>query len=158
MRIKAICITAPLSFPVPFIYPPLNPPSLAAHSPHHSTALKWKTGFKGGEKKEIFNQYSQFRHPYSFLCFLLIVELGFYYRSSILIILLSHRITPNFSQALLSCFYHSFSLRLVIHFIFQASVGFLRSRQIDKKTYLVVCLNAQCDFVVDYRTSSGQNE
>lgn len=27
MRIKAICITAPLSFPVPFIYPPTTKPS-----------------------------------------------------------------------------------------------------------------------------------
>lgn len=53
MRIKAICIPAPLSFPLPFIYPSVTPPEPipSAHSPQQSTAQTWKTSLKGGGKK-----------------------------------------------------------------------------------------------------------
>lgn len=53
MRIKAICIRAPLSFPLPFIYPSVTPPEPipSAHSPQQSTAPTWKTSLKGGGKK-----------------------------------------------------------------------------------------------------------
>lgn len=53
MRIKAICIPAPLSFPLPFIYPSVTPPEPipSAHSPQQSTAPTWKTSLKGGGKK-----------------------------------------------------------------------------------------------------------
>lgn len=45
---------------------PPTPPSFPTNPPCHSTALKWKTAFKGSEKKEIYNQQrSLFVHTYS---------------------------------------------------------------------------------------------
>lgn len=45
VRIKAICITAPLSFPLPFIYPPRKP----SHTPLPILSNKLTTAFHSSQ-------------------------------------------------------------------------------------------------------------
>lgn len=78
VRIKPICITAPLRFPMPFISPLPTHPPLLANSPCHATALKRRAHFKGtgvggggviGKEGETYPIHPSCPHPPTSLSF-----------------------------------------------------------------------------------------
>lgn len=107
-----------------------TPSSLPANSPHHATALRWKTGFKGSGKEDIYITSTHYLvililslfslpedlhlHPFSFLCPRLPPITPHY--------------SSNFSQASFSCIFSVFSslsFPPLLHFIYTSTTLYL---------------------------------
>lgn len=131
VRIKAICITAPLSFPLPFIYPPRK--TLPHPPPHpfqqtHRAIPQLSNGKLPSRvvRRKIYNQYLLFIQPYSdpSLFFLLFRrrEPSFSYLYPHFS---SHQNSslPNLFCFLIELLFSAFSV--LLHFIFYLSFWFV---------------------------------